>query len=157
MKQRYWMVWQLCLLAGVCTLLAACGGGEDPVTSAEAGDPIPNVRSGMEAMYSGDLTGVDRFFTDAIVLSIKTKANQAASGQGGIDLSQVTFTVINKQSDDMWTIRMEGQYSVWLSGQQEWRDTAVIGALLVGVKIEDGIWKINGFDEVPPESTADTP
>jgi hypothetical protein len=49
---------------------------------------------------------------------------------------------------------MTGQYSVWLNGQQEWRDTETMGAVLISVKIEDGVWKINGFgNEAPPAST----
>jgi hypothetical protein len=129
--------------------LVACSEPEDP--AAAAGDPLPKVQAGMQAMYSGDLAGVDRYFSDEIVLDAKRIANEMALGQGGIDLSGVTFRISERQADIYWTVAMEGQYSIWRYGQVEAHDTAQEGAVYIGIKLEDGMWKINGFAAATPE------
>jgi hypothetical protein len=138
-------LWLCLLLLG----LSACGQAEDPATA--AGDPLPNVQAGMQAMYSGDLAGVDRYFSDEIVLDAKRIANEMALGQGGIDLSGVSFRVSERQADIYWTVAMEGQYSIWRYGQVEAHDTAQEGIVYIGIKVEDGMWKINGFAAATPE------
>lgn len=133
---RYGFMWGVLLV-----LLVACG--EDPAPN--AGDPLPNVRAGMLALYSGDLEGVDLYFTDEIVLWARGFANNAALGNGRIDLEKASFAIFTKQTDDLWTVAMEGEYAIWLYEQEEKHNTVEEGTVYIGIKIEDGIWKINAF------------
>ena len=73
---------KLIMLLPLVFLLMACGGDENKIPDE---DPIPNIRAGLEAFYSGDLANVDRYWCDEILLDAKEQANAAAIGNAGID------------------------------------------------------------------------
>ncbi len=132
---RWWVFLLLALW------LAACGDEPAP----DVGDPIPNVREGLIALYSGDLGGVDRYFCDQIVLSARRQANDAARSDGSIDLEDVSFEVVARQAEQNWTVAMRGLYTVSAFGVVEQRNTATMGEVLIGVEVEDDMWKICAF------------
>jgi hypothetical protein len=147
------MKWFMILLPLVF-LLTACGGDDNKIPDE---DPIPNIQAGLEAFYSGDLAGVDRYWCDEILLDAKDQANEAALGNAGIDLSNTNFEIVAKQTEDRWTVKMTGVYSVWMENEIEQRDTDVVCPSLIGLKAEDGIWKICGFGTDPECTPQPTP
>lgn len=124
-------------------LLAACS--DDPIPT-DPGDPVPNARAGMIAMYSGDLAGVNRYFCDEIKASINEIATTAAAGQGNIEFGNAKLLAAPEKISVNWTyVRLSGRYSIWLNGLQEVHDTEVSGEPYILMKIEDDAWKICDF------------
>lgn len=142
------VIWQL-FWALFLIGLTACGKEPEP----NPGDPIPNVREGLIALYSGDLAGVDMYFCDEIVLDARRIANQAALGKGRIEFRESKLEIASKQAKQNWTVKLTGEYAIWLYGQADVRNTEAQGAVYIGVKVEDGIWKICAFGSESPTPT----
>ncbi|MFP4321119.1 MAG: hypothetical protein ACLFTK_01555 [Anaerolineales bacterium] len=148
-RLRAWLWLVLLLTLG----LAACDSDESP----DFGDPLPNVRAGLEAMYSGDLAGVDRYFCDEIVLSVREMANDFALQNGEIIFHDVDFEVIARQGAENWTVEMTGVYSIVMNGRIDRRNTDEVGRVLIGVQAEDDIWKICAFGGDPVVTVPEPP
>lgn len=130
-------VWVLML---VLTLVAACSGKSE---ADKAGDPLPNAKAGLEALYKGDLNGLNRYFCQEIILSLRAQiADEAAEKGGKVDLSQASFEVSGKLREDYLYVRMTGEYAIWLGDLVDVYDTTASGPILLLMEARDGVWQI---------------
>ena len=143
-------------VAAGMVILVLIGGGlflifrsdEEPVPD----DPLPNVRAGLTALNAGDLGGVDAYFCDEILISMRREANKNALNRGSIDLQNAQFTVINKQGEHNWTVSMTGEWTLTgEGGLTETHKSGEEGAIYFGVQVEDGVWKICAIE---PENSS---
>lgn len=147
-------LWGVIVSLALLVILGAGCQDEPPIPD----DPLPNVRRGLTAFYSGDLSEIEATWCDEVLLSAKNQVITAdvAPNNSGIDLSGVTFEVIAKQATDRWTVRMTGQYRIWGQHTLQDYDTDLHCPSLIGVKAEEGSWMICGF-ETPSNCTPTTP
>lgn len=141
MKLLRWLVFLATII-----VLTACGSEPEP----NPGDPLPNARNGLLAFYSGDVDGINTYFCEEILLSIRRNA-PTPEREGRIDLSLATLEVVSSPSDNRRDILLTGEYAIWLDGQAEIRNTDELGAVVIGMVVEDGNWKICFLGSQSPE------
>ncbi len=131
-------------------ILAACSKDSE---ADKAGDPLPNAKAGMEAVYGGDIPNINKYVCKEIILSLRAQvADDAAELGGKIDLSQATFEVVDEPKENLVYVRLTGEFAIWLGELVEVHNTDEEGAVLLLMEARDGNWQICDFQaDTPPE------
>ncbi|MBZ0309962.1 MAG: hypothetical protein K8I82_28120, partial [Anaerolineae bacterium] len=129
-------------------ILVACSEKSE---ADKAGDPLPNAKAGMEALYSGDIPNIDKYICKEIILSLRAQVADDAAEQGGrIDLSQAKFEVAGEVKENLVYVRLTGEYAIWLGELVKVHNTDEEGAVLLLMEARDGTWQICDFQTDTP-------
>lgn len=121
-------------------LLAACSETSE---ADKAGDPVPNARAGMEAIYSGDIPGINKYVCKEIILSLRAQISDDAAEQNGrIDLSQAKLERVGEPKENLVYVRLSGEFAIWAGELVEVHNTEEEGAILLLMEAREGNWQI---------------
>lgn len=130
-------------------VVAACKDNASP----DPGDPLPNAKAGMEALYKGDFNAMNTYFCKEIILSLRgSVAEEQAEAGGHIDLSQTTFEDLGEVKDNLIYVRISGEYAIWRGESAVVRNTQTTGAILLLMEAREGVWQICNIESETPQT-----
>jgi|GEM_PF-4027783 len=140
----------------VCCLLLIVTACDDGLPDKPDADPVPVAHDGLKALFSGDVTGVNRYFCDEILLDAREIAQEAGSGESRIEFMNAELREIEEAFYGYTTVVLEGEYAIWRFGQPDIRDTDEIGITYIWLKAVNDRWEICYFGAEEPPNPLDS-